>query len=574
MFVLKNAWRSVVRGKGRNALIVVVVAIIAAAATIGLAIRNAAETARAEGLASTSVTATIGVDREAMMASASESATGSSGEGSDSGKPDVDAMRAALDRDALTLADYRKYAKASSVLVDTYYTETTSVNATDGFQPVESTTSNTAGASESPSGDSGDSVGFGMEGGRNGGGMDSGDFSLVGFSSDAAVAAASNGSFTMSEGQVFGYDSSSDGDVIIPKALADFNGISVGDVITVADLSSDDAVYRLTVVGVYKNDSTANTGMNGPMGGTSSDPDNAIYTSVSTLEHLELSAGDGSSDTTDDSDASGDSTATATSQSRTQLAFTYVLDGKDAYETFARDVEQAGLADGYAVSSTDVDQYEASLVPLDNLSDFALTLLVIVLAVGAVVLVVINLFNIRERRYEVGVLLAIGIRKSKVAAQFVIELLIVTMIGIALGVAGGTVASVPVSDQLLAQQVASQQSQASDARERFGRDTDMSGAPGAPGTSAGAGGTDTGGAASDASDTPESNGSEGVFAPSQTSNAFERAADYVTDIDATVDLAVVARLILIGLALTIVSALAGIIAIIRYEPLQILADRS
>ena len=60
MFVLKNAWRSVVRGKGRNALIVVVVAIIAAAATIGLAIRNAAETARAEGLASTSVTATIG----------------------------------------------------------------------------------------------------------------------------------------------------------------------------------------------------------------------------------------------------------------------------------------------------------------------------------------------------------------------------------------------------------------------------------------------------------------------------------------------------------------------------------
>ena len=75
----------------------------------------------------------------------------------------------------------------------------------------------------------------------------------------------------------------------------------------------------------------------------------------------------------------------------------------------------------------------------------ALTLLIVVLAVGAVVL---NLFNIRERKYEVGVLTAIGVKKVKVAAQFAIELLIVTMCGIALGVAGGAVASVPVSNQL------------------------------------------------------------------------------------------------------------------------------
>lgn len=49
----------------------------------------------------------------------------------------------------------------------------------------------------------------------------SGDFSLIGFSSDEAVANASNGSFTMVKGKVFGYDASSDGDAIISKSLAD-----------------------------------------------------------------------------------------------------------------------------------------------------------------------------------------------------------------------------------------------------------------------------------------------------------------------------------------------------------------
>ena len=92
-----------------------------------------------------------------------------------------------------------------------------------------------------------------------------------------------------------------------------------------------------------------------------------------------------------------------------------------------------------------MENHESSLVPLDNLAKFALTLLIVVLAVGAVVL---NLFNICERKYEVGVLTAIGVKKVKVAAQFAIELLIVTMCGIALGVAGGAVASVPVSNQL------------------------------------------------------------------------------------------------------------------------------
>ncbi|NMN01445.1 ABC transporter permease [Bifidobacterium panos] len=563
MFVLKNAWRSVVRNLGRNILIAIIVAVIAAAATIGLAIRNSAETARRDGLNSTTVTATIGLDRDKVMQQAQQGTSSGSND-----KPDVDSMREALNQDALTVSEYDKYAKASSVPVTTYYTETTSVNATDNFQPVESsssasTDSSTQSGNSDSSGSTGNAPGGqpGGEGGENGsgggpGGMDSGDFSLVGFSSDTAVANAANGTFTMSSGEVFDYES--DGKAIISQALAQFNGLNVGDTIEVADLSGSDTTYQLTIVGIYKNTSSSDANARGPKSGTSSDADNAIYTSVNTLKKLGLAVDESSS-----SDSSSSSSSSATSASRTQLSYSYVLASKSDYDTFTTDLKKAGLDDNYTVSSADVENYETSLIPLDNLAKFALTLLIIVLAVGAAVLIVINLFNVRERKYEIGVLTAIGITKVKVVAQFVTELLIVTMIGIALGVAGGAVASVPVSNQLLAQQVASQQSQQSDRQAQFGRNADMPDAPGASGSNENS-------SSASSSDKPSTDGKPG----NDDQRGFGKAANYVSEINATVSFKVIGELIAIGLALTLISALVGVIAIVRYEPLQILADRS
>lgn len=179
MFVLNNAWKTVIRNKGRNILIMLIVAIIAAAATIGLAIRNAADNARETGLVNTSVTATISVDRSKLMEQARESQSSDSSSGSSDSSdssdsdsaPDFDAMRGALDSSNLTLADYQKYAKASSVSVSSCYSESTGVSGTDSFQPVETSTANAANSSDSSS-DSGSSnqQGQGEPGGDMGGG--------------------------------------------------------------------------------------------------------------------------------------------------------------------------------------------------------------------------------------------------------------------------------------------------------------------------------------------------------------------------------------------------------------------
>ena len=578
MFVVKNAWKSVTRNKGRNILVIIIVTIIATAATIGLSIRQAATTARNTGLENTTVTAQISLDREKLISESRNQSDSSESSDSQSsnGKPDFDSMRSALSDKQLSLTDYQKYANASSAVKSTYYMETTGLSATDDFQPVSDSTSSTNTSDSTSSNDMSSSNGSGesdasdqsgegrpnvggMDGGKDFGGtsMVSGDFSLVGFSSDEAVSNTSNGSFTMVDGKVFGYDKSSDGDAIISKSLADFNALSVGDTISVADPNDTDTTYQLTIVGIYKNSTDSTQQMGGPMASNASDPANAIYTSVSTLRSLGL-----------DADADTDSAA--------RLNYTYVFSSKSDYEAFCEDAINAGLDDNYAVSSADVENYESSLVPLNNLSKFALTLLIVVLAVGGVVLVVITLLNVRERKYEIGVLAAIGVNKVKVATQFTLELLIVTMIGLALGACAGAVASVPVSNQLLASQIEQQQSQQTNQREQFGRD--MQGSADGSGT-----GAQDSGNANDSSNSTDSQNSDSASnqnsaMPGKGGNGpegmMDRAVNYASSVNATVNLTVVGQLLLVGLGLTLIAALVAVVFVLRYEPLQILADRS
>lgn len=88
---------------------------------------------------------------------------------------------------------------------------------------------------------------------------------------------------------------------------------------------------------------------------------------MSTLDTLGLTSGK----TIEVTDARGDTRETQAAQ----LSYTYVFDGKAQYDRFVKNVRTAGLDDAYTVSSADVQPYEASLVPLDNLAKFAKTLL-------------------------------------------------------------------------------------------------------------------------------------------------------------------------------------------------------
>ena len=67
MYIIRNALKCIGRSKGRNILIGIIVLVIAVSACIGLSIRQAAQSAKEETLSGMTVTATISIDRQAMM---------------------------------------------------------------------------------------------------------------------------------------------------------------------------------------------------------------------------------------------------------------------------------------------------------------------------------------------------------------------------------------------------------------------------------------------------------------------------------------------------------------------------
>lgn len=502
MYILKNALKNITRSKGRTILIGIIVLVIAASSAVTLAIRNAADKAAADGLAKLSITATITVDRQSILESARTSGTD---------------MRTALQGlENLPLDTQKSYAASSYVKAFTY-TTTTSVNA-DSLTAVSATTATTNANTRTLNGaqqtdPNAPREGFGTQG----------SYTLVGASAQEAISGFTAGTTTLAAGSLPDFTSSA-ATCLISSELATLNNLAVGDVITIINPNQTTQTYTLTIAGIYKSaDASASTQIAFNPG---SDNANRIYASAPAVEKI---AADSTANATTSISTSGTVSTTAL---RTQTSGTFAFASKADYEGFAQELKDKGLDSKYTLTSTDLQAFENSLKPLQNISSFAMVFLAVVLAIGSIILIVLNIYNIRERKYEVGVLTAIGMKKWKVGLQFVTEIFLSTFLFILLGTAAGAALSVPVADNLLASAVTQTQT--------------ASAQPG-PG---GAGGFNRG----------------GTFAAA--------GAGYIDQINASVNLTVLAELAGIGFLLAVVSSGAGVFFIMRYEPLKILSERS
>lgn len=546
MLIIRNAMKSIARSKGRNILIGIIVLTIAVSSCIALSIKKAAKEAEEAGLEQVNITASISVDRQKMMEEMRNN-TGSDG------KPDMSGMREAMAQyQELSLEELENYAQ-SDLVKSFYYTQTISMNASDELEPYSTESEDTASsAASSFSGTAGGDrgmPGMGMDGGQGGregpmtfGGRAMGDFSVTGYSSEEAMTKFVSGTARITDGSLFAL-SADDLGCLISSELAVFNSLSVGDSIVLTNPSAEGEAYSFTITGIYT-DSTSGDAGNQMRFSTSQDPANLICVSAESLQWiLDYSE----SVATVSNDDGGNESSTALNG---QVAGTYVFADKDSYDAFEEELTNMGLSEYYALTSADANNYASSLVPLQNLSKFATTLLWIILAIGAVILIVLNVFNIRERKYEVGVLTAIGIKKGKVALQFVTELLCVTLAAIVIGAGIGAAASVPVSNSLLAAQVEQQQTQNQSRNENFGR-------PDEPGNGF------TGGGA----------GMRGGTMMDMFAGGAQNVT-YLDQINATTDFSILLQLIGIGVGLTVLSSLAAVIFVLRYEPLKILSNRT
>lgn len=481
MYILKNAITSITRNKGRNILIGIIIMIISASVAVTLAINNTASSLIKSYKEKYQVEATISINRENMMKDFNP-------EDKESSKSNMKEMFSLANN--ISVSDIEKYA-ASKYVKSYYYTQTVGVNA--NIEKAEMTSNSNNDMMDKRKDNNAD----------NKEGETTTDFNLKGYSSYDAMSEFVSGNYKVTDGEVFeDFDSNN---CLINSELATINNLKVGDTITVTDTASN--IYDLVISGIYEEKEDTDSGMK--MFANSA---NTIITSSNFISKM--------SETNQD-------LAVTTSP-------TFILTSSAVVDKFSSELTSKGLNENLTVQ-TNLDQVENATSTISNVKTFAVTFLIITLIIGAVVLLIINMINIRERKYEIGVLRTIGMKKSKVCLQFVLELLIVAFASLLLGAFTGAMVSVPVSNSLLKNEITASQESSNNIQENFGHGGNK-----------------------------------------QNDRKFNGVANVEAfdSIDATVDMKVLLELLGIGLSLTLISSLSAILSIEKFSPLTILKDRS
>ncbi|MGN1276740.1 MAG: ABC transporter permease [Floccifex sp.] len=367
----------------------------------------------------------------------------------------------------LTLEQYQTFAQAQSVS-DFYYSFSSSVNSTN-LDVIEDMN------------------------GRNKKGFDIGlgSFSLIGYEQEKAMEDFVEGSNTIVQGNMFSFDKA-DLTCILPSQLATYNNIQVGDSIEICNTDNEEVIVSLQVSGIYESDTM--------------EQENQILVGNKTYEQIEK-------------DLSLNSMINAQ----------YLFDSIETYEQFEQEAKELGMPEEYAITSQDLMAFENSLNPLNSLSKMAGYFLIVILVIGSVSLVVFNILQIRQRKYEIGVLYAMGMSKFQVCFQFIIEIFIVTFLSLLLGTGLAAISSVPVTNALLENQVENQNQREETFEMNFGKSM---------------------------------NGRESI----------NPEATMITQISSATDVTVWIELAGIGLLLTIISGMGSVLIVMRCQPYQILTS--
>ena len=489
MFILKNAMISITRNKGRNILIGVIILVIACASTITLAINNTASDLINSYESAYDKELTISFDRSNMMKDVDFS-----------DKDNMDSIKEKFnDIASYTIDDVKKFAE-SDYIKSYYYTYNISLNG-NNIEKAENESSNDSNIPNFP-------------GGKNNFGESSYDFTLNGYSSLEAMSEFVEGTYEMTEIVDNAWDIAFDGNyVFINEELASYNNLKLNDKIKLED--EDGNTYEFEIIGIYKeNENNTSNTMS-----MFSNSVNTIITNADSLVEI----------------------ANSNENIKGNVNPTFIIDDYENADKINEEFHEKGLDENYTVE-TNEELATSGLTSVQNVKSFATTFLVITLLIGGIVLFIINMINIRERKYEIGVLRTIGISKVKLTMQFVFELLIVGFIAIMLGAGIGATMSKSVSNSLLSSEIKNAETSNEQIKNNFGS---MDG---------------------------------GNFDFNKGGQAFRQKGtpniQAYDSIDAVVSVSVILELLVIGLTLILVSSLSAMISIQRFSPLTILKERS
>lgn len=275
-------------------------------------------------------------------------------------------------------------------------------------------------------------------------------------------------------------------EVIISKELADLNNLKQGDEITLmSTLESDPMEQSYKITGIYEDFSVG--GSENQVQSSLSNKGNEIFGNFDTIVNTKLFRNSG------------------------EMSALFYLKNPGDLDAFKNELKAKGLPEYYQVT-TNVATYNEMVKPVEDIRGMAEYIVYGALGLGSILLILLSTFAIRERKYEVGVLRAMGMKKGKIAMGLMSEMAMMTGITLCLGLGSAVLSAKPLQNMLFSKQINL----------------------------------------------------------AQTGEASSALANI--NIGLTTNTAL--QIIVIAIVLAIVSSMAGILFITKYEPMKILSERN
>lgn len=183
-------------------------------------------------------------------------------------------------------------------------------------------------------------------------------------------------------------------EVMISKELAELNHLDLGSKL-VLNSKTGEVEVTLTVVGIYEDLGMKNRPETIPL----MNPSNEIYINYTSFLQSDIFAAQG------------------------ELEAVFYLKQPSDLNTFQSEIQAKGLPEGYE-ARTDAKGYAEATAPASSIHRLSKLFMTGILAVGSLLLLLITAFSIRERKYEIGLLRAMGMSKKRVLETLIWETLI------------------------------------------------------------------------------------------------------------------------------------------------------
>lgn len=209
------------------------------------------------------------------------------------------------------------------------------------------------------------------------------------------------------------------------------------------------------------------------------------------------------------------------------------------------------LAENNLKIAVDTSEYDAMSGSIESVGSFATTILIIVIVAAVIIITLIVTLNVRDRRYEMGVLLSLGAHKRNVVAQIATELVIVGTLGFVLASVSGTFLAKSMGQSIIDSQTTASKQQS---EKNFGRPgASTSGRSSMPG-----GGSFSGG---------------GDFSPKNMKEQIMSGREQKIELDINATPIDFLLLFVTGYLVIIFALILPSVNIMRYQPKEILAGK-